>query len=131
MFRRFLTFTALSAFALTSALAKVQYGGINIAGFDFGASTDGTASASGAEPPLKAAGNGIDGVGQMQHFVTDDKLNAFRLPVSWQYLTNNAVGPLDSTNAATYDELVQGCLATGAICIIDVGTPLQHALWPY
>ena len=58
----------------------------------------------------------------MQHFVNDDNLNAFRLPVSWQYLTNGqGNGTLDSNNVDTYDELVQGCLSAGAsMCIIDV-----------
>ena len=57
----------------------------------------------------------------MQHFVTADKLNVFRLPVGWQYLVaNNLGGPLDATFFASYNSLVQACLATGAHCIVDV-----------
>lgn len=56
----------------------------------------------------------------MQHFVNDDKLNIFRLPVGWQFLTNDVIGSLNATNLASYDLLVQSCLAAGAYCIIDV-----------
>lgn len=62
-------------------------------------------------------------IGQMQHFVKDDGMNIFRLPVGWQYLVNNKLGgTLDSGNLAKYDQLMQGCLATGASCVIDVRT---------
>lgn len=57
----------------------------------------------------------------MQHFSKDDGMNIFRLPVGWQYLVNNQLGgTLDAANLAKYDKLVQGCLATGAACVIDV-----------
>ena len=57
----------------------------------------------------------------MQHFVNDDGFNVFRLPVGWQFLTNDVLtGTLDEDNFAEYDALVQACLATGASCIIDV-----------
>ena len=57
----------------------------------------------------------------MTHFVSDDKLNIFRLPVGWQYLTNSVLGgPLNATNMALYDQLVQACLKTGAYCVIDI-----------
>lgn len=60
-------------------------------------------------------------IGQMQHFVKDDHLNAFRLPVAWQYLATNGLdAKLDPARVSSYDALVQGCLATGSICIIDV-----------
>lgn len=63
----------------------------------------------------------------MQHFVRDDNLNIFRLPVGWQYLVNNQLGgTLNSANLANYDQLVQGCLATGAHCIIDIH---NYARW--
>ena len=43
----------------------------------------------------------------MQHFVHDDGLNIFRLPVAWQYLVNFILGgSLDSNNVGVYDELV-------------------------
>ena len=67
------------------------------------------------------------GPGQMQHFVKDDGLNVFRLPVGWQYLVNyNLGGPLDSTFFADYDGIMQACLATGAHCIIDIH---NYARW--
>lgn len=57
----------------------------------------------------------------MQHFAKDDGMNIFRLPVGWQYLVNNKLGgTLDAGNLAKYDQLVQGCLATGATCVIDI-----------
>jgi endoglucanase len=63
----------------------------------------------------------------MSHFVKDDNLNIFRLPVGWQYLTANKLGgTLDSNNLAKYDQLVQSCLTTGAYCIIDIH---NYARW--
>lgn len=58
----------------------------------------------------------------MSHFVNDDKMNIFRLPVGWQFLVNNPGDQLNSGNFAKYDNLVQACLATGAACIIDVSS---------
>ncbi|KAG1790653.1 glycoside hydrolase family 5 protein [Suillus plorans] len=99
--------------------APLQFAGVNIAGFDFGCSTDGTCSASGAIPPIQQL-SGIDGVGQMQHFF-DDGYNVFRLPVGWQYLTNDQMtGVLDETQFANYNTLVSDCLNIGAYCVIDI-----------
>jgi endoglucanase len=94
----------------------VQYAGINIAGFDFGCTIDGSCD-------LKSTTNpGQSGINQMRHFVSDDGLNVFRLPVAWQYLVNNNVGgSLSSSAVSAYDTLVQGCLSAGAaLCIIDI-----------
>lgn len=100
--------------------------GVNVAGFDFGCLTDGSQNISKAYPPVKALG-GPDGAAQMQHFVKNDNMNIFRLPVGWQYLLNNKLGgTLDSGNFAKYDQLVQACLATGASCIVDVH---NYARW--
>lgn len=68
------------------------------------------------------------GTSQMDHFVTDTKLNAFRLPVGWQYLVNNNLGgTLDVTNFGNYNSLVTGCLNSGAaLCIVDVH---NYARW--
>ncbi|KAK4553535.1 Endoglucanase EG-II [Recurvomyces mirabilis] len=105
---------------------KVQRAGVNIAGFDFGMTTDGNFTQSQMVPPLKSQG-GPDGIGQMQHFAKDDGLNIFRLPVAWQYLVNYKLGgSLDSNNMNVYNELVQGCLGTGALCIIDIH---NYARW--
>lgn len=57
---------------------------------------------------MKLIPSGHDGAGQMQHFVTNDGFNTFRLPVGWQFLTNDVEGStLNSTNFAKYDALVQ------------------------
>ncbi|KAI9566235.1 carbohydrate-binding module family 1 protein/Glycoside hydrolase family 5 protein [Boletus coccyginus] len=109
-----------------ASAGKLQYAGVNIAGFDFGMDTNGAGTASSAYPPLVQY-NGADGAGQMTHFLNDDKFNVFRLPVGWQFLTNNvATGTLDQANFAKYDALVQACLATGASCIIDIH---NYARW--
>lgn len=110
------------ATSATSTSKTVAYAGVNIAGFDFGCSTDGTCTSGGADPPGQA------GINQMKHFVSDDGLNAFRLPMGWQYLVNNNLGgTLDATNFANYDGLVQGCLDAGAaFCLIDIH---NYARW--
>ncbi|KAF4616423.1 hypothetical protein D9613_008470 [Agrocybe pediades] len=64
---------------------------------------------------------GVDGEGQMRHFVKDDGMNIFRLPVSWQFLTGGLqTAKLNQTRFTEYDNLVQACLNTGAHCVIDV-----------
>ncbi|KAJ7090641.1 carbohydrate-binding module family 1 protein/Glycoside hydrolase family 5 protein [Mycena epipterygia] len=103
----------------------LQLVGVNIAGFDFGCNTDGSCTASAAYPPLLQY-YGKDGKGQMTHFVNDDGYNIFRLPVGWQFLTNNVIGPVNQTNLEIYDALVQTCLAAGASCIIDIH---NYARW--
>ena len=71
--------------------------------------------------------HGQDGAAQMKHFTQDDKFNAFRLPVGWQYLVNGQVGgKLDENNFAAYDALMKACLDTGAHCIIDIH---NYARW--
>ncbi|KAL7807423.1 endoglucanase EG-II [Trichoderma gracile] len=108
----------------------VRFAGVNIAGFDFGCGTDGTCVTSKVYPPLKnytGSNNYPDGIGQMQHFVNDDGMTIFRLPVGWQYLVNNNLGgTLDSTSISKYDQLVQGCLSQGAYCIVDIH---NYARW--
>jgi len=70
---------------------------------------------------------GTAGVKQMAHFVNDDKLNAFRLPVGWQYLTSTPGGSLTQSTFSQYDSLVQDCTASGAaLCLIDVH---NYARW--
>ncbi|EIN08978.1 endoglucanase [Punctularia strigosozonata HHB-11173 SS5] len=109
-----------------STAGQLKFTGVNIAGFDFGCSSDGTCNASGAYPPLTQY-YGADGAGQMQHFVNDDGFNTFRLPVSWQFLTNDILtGVINEDNFTEYDALVQACLDAGAYCIIDVH---NYARW--
>ena len=51
----------------------------------------------------------------MKHFVEDDGLNAFRLPVAWQYLVNDKVGgDLDETAMTKYDAQTKISQAYGA-----------------
>ncbi|KAL5348899.1 hypothetical protein ACLOAV_006324 [Pseudogymnoascus australis] len=109
------------------ASAKVWLAGVNIAGFDFGCgNTNGDYSSSGVTAPLASQGH-ADGLGQMNHFARDDGLNVFRLPVCWQYLVNGVLGgTLNANNFAVYDQLVQGCLATGAYCVVDIH---NYARW--
>ncbi|GJE86576.1 fCBD and Cellulase domain-containing protein [Phanerochaete sordida] len=109
-----------------ASAGTLRFAGVNIAGFDFGCNTDGSCTASAAWPPLTQY-YGHDGQGQMQHFVNDDGFNVFRLPVGWQFLTNDVLtGTLDEDNFQEYDTLVQTCLATGASCIVDVH---NYARW--
>lgn len=107
---------------------KSAYFGVNIAGFDFGCGVDGTCGMTAPNldyPPLASLGN-PDGIGQMQHFRAGG-MNTFRLPVGWQRLVNgNLGGTLDASYWVKYDQLVQGCLATGAYCIIDIH---NYARW--
>ncbi|KAH6683141.1 glycoside hydrolase superfamily [Halenospora varia] len=107
------------------ANGSVKYAGINIAGFDFGCLTDGSQTLKNVNGPI--GGMGGDGAGQMNHFTKDDHMNVFRLPIGWQYLTNNNVGGnLDSSALSKYDGLMQSCLKTGALCIIDIH---NYARW--
>jgi len=116
---------ALPTTTSVRANTAVKYAGVNIAGFDFGVLTDGSQTVSKVYPPLSALG-GPDGAGQMSHFVKDDNLNIFRLPVGWEYLTNYNIGTFDTTKLANYDQLVQACLSTGATCIVDIH---NYARW--
>ncbi|KAG2146314.1 glycoside hydrolase family 5 protein [Suillus clintonianus] len=112
--------STMSVAVNAQTFAPLQFAGVNIAGFDFGCGTDGTCVASNAYPPVSQL-TGIDGLGQMQHFVTDHGYNVFRLPVGWQYLTSDQMtGVLDANQFANYDMLVSDCLSTGAHCVIDI-----------
>ncbi|CAD0095703.1 unnamed protein product [Aureobasidium vineae] len=104
-----------------ASTGKVKYAGVNIAGFDFGMDTNGDSTGSYVDP-------GTTGQNQMNHFVKDDKLNTFRLPVGWQYLVNNQLGGnLDSTFFAKYDQQMTYCLNSGAaLCILDLH---NYARW--
>jgi endoglucanase len=106
----------------TGGSGHVQYAGVNIAGFDFGCGTDGTCTNQIVNPVTQS-----NAAGQMSHFVKDDGLNAFRLPVGWQYLVSSPGGTLNSANFANYDALVQACLNAGAtMCIVDIH---NYARW--
>ncbi|KAL0932105.1 glycoside hydrolase family 5 protein [Colletotrichum truncatum] len=103
-----------------AAVAKVQFLGVAISGGDFGCEIDGSCPIGRVQLPLMSLGGG-DGEGQMNHFVQDDKLNMFRLPIGWQFLVNNQLGAqLNSNNLGRYDQVMQKCLATGAYCMLDI-----------
>lgn len=108
------------------SFASTEYS-YHAAGFDFGCgNTWGIYTASEVQPPLTSQ-SGSDGVGQMQHFASADNFNVFRLPVCWQYLVNSQLGgTLDATAFGVYDQLVGGCLGTGAYCVIDIH---NYARW--
>ncbi|KKY35360.1 putative glycoside hydrolase family 5 protein [Diaporthe ampelina] len=122
---------------VAASFAASPFAGVNIAGFDFGSDIQGKHNLSSAFGPVVAIGNGnSDGAAQIQHFVQQG-LNTFRLPTTWQFMINSnnlngsavnvsagalatSDGQLDRNNTAQYNELVQGCLATGSNCIIDI-----------
>nr|AFK10489.1 putative endoglucanase [Clonostachys rosea f. catenulata] len=120
--------TTTRATSTTSSTPPTSSGdrwvGVNVAGFDFGCSTDGTCVTSKVYHPLKnftGSNNYPDGIGQMQHFVNDDGMTIPRLRVGWQYLvTNNLGGALDRTSISKFDQLDQGCLSHGVYCIVDI-----------
>lgn len=94
---------------------------------------EGKCDLSGIAPPLNdiaptySTGMVHNGPAQMDRFVHADHLNMFRLPVSWQYLTNNSLGGrLNPTHFAHYDLLVRHCLRTGAHCLVDMH---NYARW--
>lgn len=62
----------------------------------------------------------------MKHFVSDDGLNIFRLPVGWQYIQPTLGGTLSASFFSQYDTVMQACLATGSHCILDVH---NYARW--
>ncbi|KAH8903826.1 cellulase [Coniochaeta sp. PMI_546] len=112
----------LSALLLMSLVqAKVQFlKGVAIAGGDFGCQIDGSCPTGSTQLPLNNLGGG-DGAGQMKHFVKDDQVNMFRIPISWQFLTNNKLGAsVDGNNLGKYDQVMQACLSTGAYCMVDI-----------
>ncbi|OIW26339.1 cellulase, partial [Coniochaeta ligniaria NRRL 30616] len=105
---------------LSLAQARVQFLGVAIAGGDFGCQIDGSCPTASTQLPLSSLGGG-DGAGQMKHFVDDDEMNMFRIPISWQFLVNNKLGAsVDSNNFGKYDQVLQACLSTGAYCMIDI-----------
>lgn len=111
-----LSFFATAAAWGSAVVAEVRFAGVNIAGLDFGCDTLGNCNPTNAAPPGQKA------IDQIEHFINDGGLNAFRLPVSWQYVLNSHLGgPLHPTKFAAYNSLVQGCINSGAaMCIIDI-----------
>ncbi|RYP74043.1 hypothetical protein DL771_003232 [Monosporascus sp. 5C6A] len=96
--------------------------GVNIAGFEFGTDTNGYADLSRAYPPT--GGDNPNGYGQVQHFFSSRNMNAFRYPVSWQYLINSNTASTDINMAhfGNYNGLIQQCLklSPNTRCIVDI-----------
>jgi hypothetical protein len=117
-----------SLFLAATAAATVSFGGVNIAGFDFGCDVWGNCD-GGMDESMVTTGAGLT---QMTHFVSKG-LNAFRLPVRWQYLAQSGQpGTLDESNWLMYDQLVQMCTKAGAsMCIVDMYAPpsLSHSFF--
>jgi Cellulase (glycosyl hydrolase family 5) len=110
----------LSFLLAATASATVSYGGVNIAGFDFGCDVWGNCN-GGLDESMVTTGAGLT---QMTHFVSKG-LNAFRLPVRWQFLAGSGdPGTLDEDNWLMYDQLVQACAKAGSsMCIVDMCVP--------
>lgn len=108
--------TTVAAPGPSSGGGAVQCAGLNIAGFDFGGSISGSCDLSAVLDP------GETGTAQTGHFVHDDGLSVFRLPVSWQYVVAGELGgELDEGNFGAYDKLVQWCWGVEvAMCIVNV-----------
>jgi endoglucanase len=113
--------TSVSTTTVTNP-TRVPYAGVNIAGFDFGCTDACDYNCPYTEDPPLPSQNGANGPGQMNHFVTDDGMNAFRLPVRWEYLVDGVLnGDLSESQFQIYDQLVQACITSGAeLCIIDL-----------
>ena len=98
----------------------VRYGGVNLAGLEFGMGIDGRLS-GGYYMEVEEAEK------QIEHFVNDIGLNAFRIPVGWQYLVGNTCGgPLDPAYVEEMDVVMQKCIKTAELCIIDMH---NYARW--
>ncbi|KAI9799657.1 MAG: hypothetical protein M1833_003973 [Piccolia ochrophora] len=114
---------ALVLLAAAPIMAQVKYAGLNMPGFEFGCQPDEEAGEMwGGSCDLSRVYAPEDiWTRQMNHFVQDSKLNAFRIPVTWQYLVWNQLGqPVNDTSAATYERIIQACLNAGAaLCMID------------
>lgn len=102
----------------------VKYAGVNMAGFDFGCSTDGSCNLGGYYDIV--ADLHPTGIQQMDHLASLG-LNAFRLPIGWQNMVGGVLGgPLNETALTDYYLLVSACLAVAEWCEIDVH---NYARW--
>ncbi|KAG6855662.1 Manganese dependent endoglucanase Eg5A, partial [Tephrocybe sp. NHM501043] len=92
-------------------------GGVNIAGYDFTVSTDGSFKGTGVDPP----------VSQFAHFASQG-VNIFRIPFAWQLMTPTVGGTIDSSFFSRYDTTVQAALnsATKPYVILDLH---NYARW--
>jgi hypothetical protein len=100
----------------TSGITKFL-GGVNLAGFDFSAYTDGSWNGTGVDPPIS----------QIDHFAKQG-VNIFRVPFGWQLATPQLGGQIDSNFLSRYDKVVNAALAasTQPYVIIDLH---NYARW--
>lgn len=75
--------------------------GVNLAGAEFGTDTGGKTVLRNAYPPT--GGSNPNGYGQVDHFYHYRYMNAFRYPVSWQYLINSN-SKSATINTANFDK---------------------------
>lgn len=62
----------------------------------------------------------------MTHFVNDDGFNTFRLPVGWQYLTNNIEsGTINETNFDIYNTFVNASCSTLGCNLLFTEAPVM------
>ncbi|KZS87208.1 cellulase-domain-containing protein [Sistotremastrum niveocremeum HHB9708] len=91
--------------------------GVNLAGFDFGANTDGSYTVpKGLSPPP---------ISQVQHF-TSQGVKLFRIPFAWQLAQPQLGATISSTFWNEYDQIVNAALQAGAYVIVDVH---NYARW--
>ncbi|POW22232.1 hypothetical protein PSHT_01486 [Puccinia striiformis] len=85
---------------------------INLAGFDFGAQTNGqyTSNTNPAMPPPDS---------QIPHFLAQN-VNFFRVPVAWEFLQPEMNGKLNDANLKTYQTFIEKITTGGAYVAIDL-----------
>ncbi|VDB99573.1 unnamed protein product [Peniophora sp. CBMAI 1063] len=88
-----------------------RFGGVNTAGYDFSAATDGSFTWSVAPPPTS----------QFTHFASEGA-NLFRIPFAWTEMTGTPGGNINETFFSEYDSTVQSALSSGSgvYVIVDV-----------
>jgi hypothetical protein len=91
--------------------------GVNMAGYDFGINTDGSATGTPVTPPTS----------QFAHFAGQG-VNVFRVPFGWQYMQPTLGGAIDSSFFSRYDATVKLALSqsTKPYVILDLH---NYARW--
>ncbi|WAQ93217.1 hypothetical protein PtA15_18A275 [Puccinia triticina] len=84
---------------------------VNLAGWDFGAQTNGVYSpgSTGVAPPKT----------QIPHFIKQN-VNLLRVPVAWGFIQPEINKELNATNANIYREFIEDITSRGAYAIIDL-----------
>ncbi|EIN14752.1 hypothetical protein PUNSTDRAFT_154759 [Punctularia strigosozonata HHB-11173 SS5] len=103
------TISSSSAPTPTPSGSLPRLGGVNTAGYDFSAATDGSFVDNSVSPP----------VSQYSHFASQGA-NLFRIPFAWSEMQPTLGGPLNQSFLSRYDATVNAALATGGYVIVDV-----------